>query len=303
MKGLELAQAFYREVGAPALEQEFPHLVPRLAIGLAGEGSECFGFDDQLSRDHDWGAGFCIWMTREDFLRFGPQVQALYDALPRSDRFPPRTGDAGNNRVGCLSTENWYHRYTGTPEGPQNLEQWRAVPEAFLATAVNGAVFSDPLGEFSAIRNRLLAFYPEDIRLKKLAARAAVMAQAGQYNYPRCLRRGEAVAAQLALDEFIRAAISMTYLLNRRYCPFYKWMHRGLSELPILPEMHSWLAQLVGQDADNCRRIEEICQAVIFQLTVQGLTRQKSGFLLDHGPDIMSHIQDPQLRRTHIMEE
>lgn len=37
----------------------------------------------------------------------------------------------------------------------------------------------------------------EDLRLKKLAARAAVMAQAGQYNYPRCVRRGETVAAGL----------------------------------------------------------------------------------------------------------
>ena len=57
----------------------------------------------------------------------------------------------------------WYARYTGCPHGPETLEQWRRAPEAFLAAAVNGAVFQDPLGVFSAVRERLLAFYPEDV--------------------------------------------------------------------------------------------------------------------------------------------
>ena len=40
MQGLELAKRYYEEVGRPMLERDFPELLPRLAAGLVGEGSE-----------------------------------------------------------------------------------------------------------------------------------------------------------------------------------------------------------------------------------------------------------------------
>ena len=211
MKGLELSRLYYEQIGRPALEEHFPELLPQMAMGLAGEGSECFGFDDELSRDHDWGAGFCVWLDRPDYQECGAQIQAVYDALPGEWAGYParRESPEGQGRVGVLCIQDWYARYTGTPGGPRTLDEWRRVPEAFLATAVNGEIFSDPLGRFTAIRRRLLEGYPEDLRLKKLAARAAVMAQAGQYNYPRCVKRGETAAAGLALAEFAKAAMSM----------------------------------------------------------------------------------------------
>ena len=305
MKGLTLARQYYETVGRPALAAAFPDLVPRMAAGLAGEGSECFGFDDALSRDHDWGAGFCLWLEEEDWQRYGDAVQALYDSLPAAG-FPVRQTQAhGAGRVGCLCTQHWYARYTGCPNGPETSAQWRRVPEAFLATAVNGAVFADPLGRFSAVRARLNAYYPEDVRRKKLAARAAVMAQAGQYNYPRCLRRGDQVAAQLARAEFMRAGMSLVYLLNRRYAPFYKWMHRGLHGLPVLPRAYDQFAQLATapDGAGAAEQIEGICLTAAAELRRQGLSRTTDSFLQAHAEEIMQQITDPVLRRAHIMEE
>lgn len=306
MKGLELSRAYYEQVGRPALERELPELTGRMAIGLAGEGSECFGFDDELSRDHDWGPAFCIWLEEEDYLCYGARVQQVYEGIPGEfEGFPARKdGPLSGGRVGCLPREGWYTRFTGFPEGPQELEQWRRIPESFLATATNGAVFSDPLGKFSAVREKLLAFYPEDVRIKKIVARAAVMAQAGQYNYPRLMQRGEPVAAQLALAEFSKAAMSMAYLLSRRYAPYYKWMHRGLKELPVLPrlgEQLEWLSQLHGRAAAEL--VEAACLDVVEELRNQGLTDRNDSFLADHCPGMMEHIQDPLLRRAHIMEE
>ena len=52
MQGLELAKRYYEKVGRPMLERDFPELLPRLAAGLVGEGSECLGFDDAISQSH-----------------------------------------------------------------------------------------------------------------------------------------------------------------------------------------------------------------------------------------------------------
>ena len=53
MKGLELCREYFENYGRAMLE-EFPEIKDRIAVGLAGEGSECLGFDDELSRDHDF---------------------------------------------------------------------------------------------------------------------------------------------------------------------------------------------------------------------------------------------------------
>lgn len=307
MTGLELSRRYYAEIGRPALEKQFPSLLPRMAIGLSGEGSECFGFDDEMSRDHDWGPGFCIWLGDDDYKCFGQEVQALYENLPGGFAGFPARADSPQSigRVGCICASTWYARYTGSPRGPETMAQWRNVPEAFLATATNGAIFWDPAGDFTAVRERLLGFYPEDIRLKKLAARAAVMAQAGQYNYLRCFRRGEVVAAELALAEFTKTAISMVYLLNRRYAPFYKWMHRGLQGMPCLPGAYEQFLRLTravpGPDTEEA--VEGICLTVAAELRRQGLSGSRDSFLLEHAWDILGRVQDPALRQSHIMEE
>lgn len=53
MKGIEQARKFYTEVGKKMIADEFGDYQNRIAVGLVGHGSECFGFDDEVSRDHD----------------------------------------------------------------------------------------------------------------------------------------------------------------------------------------------------------------------------------------------------------
>ena len=55
MKGLELSRAYYEEYGKPMIDTQLAQYKPYLAAGLVGEGSECLGFDDELSTDHDFG--------------------------------------------------------------------------------------------------------------------------------------------------------------------------------------------------------------------------------------------------------
>ncbi|WP_333649309.1 DUF4037 domain-containing protein [Lacrimispora sp.] len=305
MKGLTLSRRYYEEYGVPMIHRYFPQYENRVATGLSGEGSECLGFDDELSRDHDWGPSFCMWLTDEDYESIGKSLQEMYDCVPKEYKgFPQRLeSQGGAGRTGVIRISDFYRRYTGLSYGPETLREWETIPESFLATAVNGEVFRDDLGTFSAIRKTLQGFYPEDLRLRKIAARVAIMAQSGQYNFPRCLKRKEEVAGAMALCEFTEAACSMVYLLNRRYMPFYKWAHHGIQFLPVLSGVHGQLSRLyaVGKAEEKQAMVEEICCCVIRELKNQGLTRGDSDFLLDHGQEVVGHIQDDEIRIRPIM--
>ena len=149
---------------------------------------------------------------------------------------------------------------------------------------------------------------PEDVRLKKLAARVIAMAQAGQYNYPRCVRHGEYGAAMLALTEFVNAACGAIFLLNRRHMPYYKWQLRAMAELDMLGNLREALEFLLTAENDEQGRIlksaviEDICAAVVRELKAQHLTHGSWDYLEPHAFEIASHIESPQLRAMHIME-
>lgn len=309
MKGLELAERYYEEHGRPLVAGYFSDYQDRIAAGLVGEGSECFGFDDELSRDHDWGPGFCLWLTAQDFAEIGEEIQARYEELPKSFRGYERRleGPHAGKRTGAFSITDFYRRFIRYDHVPSSLAEWRSLPETYLATATNGRVFSDPLGEFTAFREGLLAFYPEDVRLKKLAARCATAGQMGQYNYRRCVDRGEWVAAYCALSGFIEAAISIVHLLNKRYRPFYKWMHRGLKALPTLGEpCYRLLGELcaeTGGPTERERIVEAISALIVGELAAQELSGEGSDFLMDHAHEIQARIENPALRNLPVMAE
>ena len=325
MKGMELSRAYYEAHGRQMLYEGFPGYADKIAAGLVGQGSECFGFDDSLSCDHDYGPGFCLWLTRKDFQAVGPALQSAYDALPREFMgFPARLQSRhGGGRVGVLEADDFYRRQIGCSRVPESLLEWLRIPEFRLATVTNGEVFQDPLGEFSSVRTALLRFYPEDVRVKKIAARAATMAQSGQYNYARSMSRGETVPAILALAEFVKHTMSMVYLLNRKYAPFYKWMHRGMRELSVLAEIYdlvrklslagihaeSWLfgtpgemATVLNSDDENVVLVERICQLVKERLQLEELTDTDEDFLAPHAERIMMRIKDSSIRELHVME-
>lgn len=305
MKAMEISQRYYEDYCRPALDSRFPELSGRLAAGLVGEGSECFGFDDEISQDHDWGAAVCLWLTEEDFTIWGKELRTTLDesareagrTLPMRKETPMAAG-----RSGVMDIHGFYYRHTGFPTGPITLFDWMRVPDDRLATVTNGAVFSDPLGDFSAVRNTLLAYYPEDVRRKKLASRLAMMAQTGQYNLGRCFRRGEKIAAHLSESQFVSTAMSAVFLLNRRYMPFYKWSHRAVCRLPLLgAEVGRLLESLVmSEPGEKEDLVEEICTLVASELRRQVLSHSDSDFMLEQAFSVQSSIENETLRGLSV---
>lgn len=308
MRGLEISKRYFEAYGIAMLQKDFQPYIHVISAGLAGQGSECLGFDDEISRDHDWGPGFCLWLPEKYYGEIGDALQKAYDTLPGNidgytvSFYAPER----KKRVGVHSIEAFFRGLIGYPEAPKNHMEWLRVPERNFATAVNGEVFYDPLGEFTRIQNTLKGFYPEDVLKKKLAAKCAIMGQAGQYNYPRCIRRRDFPAAALSCGQFVTAALGALYLLNRRYMPFYKWAFRGAEELHEPEGCTDELKKLILlPDADeNMKKlllIERICILVRDAVIRRGWSLGKENFMQYHAEQIMEHIADPMLRSLPIM--
>ena len=306
MRGLDEARRFYDERGRAMIRENFPAYEGRIAVGLAGHGSQCFGYDDALSRDHDFETGFCLWLTDEDDAAIGVVLARAYRALGAGKA--EARSLLGESGVGVRRISDFYRRYTGSAGAPESWQQWMSLPSWALAEATNGEVWRDELGAFSAIRETLLHGMPEDVRRKKLAARLVTMAQAGQYNYARCLGHGESGAALLALGQFVDAASECIFLLNRRHMPYYKWRFRAMRALHTLADMTEPLEYLLGgenggeNDALKARLVEDICANVRGVLLTQGLSHGGGDYLEEHAFEVQEHIATPAIRAMHIME-
>ena len=307
MKGLEEARKFYEEAGAEMISRNFGDLENRIAVGLVGHGSECFGFDDQTSRDHDFETGFCIWLTKDDEEKIGFRLMRAYDKLVKSVNGERADRVVENGFQGVFVTGDFYRRYTGCDGAPKTWQDWLYTNSAYFAEATNGEVFRDDLGEFTKIRNEILHGMPEDVRIKKIGSCALKAAQSGQYNYARCLAHGEEGAAMLALFEFVTNAIELAFLLNRKHCPYYKWALRSMDGLDKFAELKQPLEYLLTADNDKAGQsvkkaiVEDISLALANEINAQFDLGVKGGFLEPYAYAIQKRIKNSDIRNLHIV--
>ena len=324
IKGLDLSREYYENMGKSILMELFPEYMGKAAVGLVGEGSECFGFDDQISMDHDYGPSFCVWLPRNIYTQAGESMTEIYESLPKEYKGISaniiREQSAG--RRGILEIEGFYQKFLTRDTIPESSLDWLRIPEHFYAVATNGEVFEDNLGMFTDVRRKLLDYYPEDVRLKKIAACAVRMAHSGQCNYARMMWRRDIVAAKFALDEFMRNTIAIVFLLNRVYCPYYKWMWRGMEQLPKLGRVRELLKNMAAGVLDDshwdsskwkaCRyklnradqmvdMVEQIADLIREELWRQGISSSTSDYLEEHGYAVMSCIQDQRIRSLPVL--
>ncbi len=322
-KALARCREYYEKYGKPMLAQ-FPELQGHYAAGLTGEGSECFGYDDVISTDHDYFPRFFIWLDEETYAKYGEALRKAYQELPgQFEEYPDTvmTPEAAW-RCGVCKTTDFYYRLLGREKAPENMYDWVSLQETRLATVTNGEIFEDGGGDFMAQRQIYLSYFPEDVRKKKLAARLRKMAQTGQYQYARCMARGEYVAAQLALAEFIQNTGSACFLLARQYMPYFKWMHRRMKELPGLSPIADKLEKLTLMSSQQDKwdktkpeqyrfflntadekvvLIEEIAGMVAEELWRQHLAEGQESYLEPYAAEVESRIEDPVLRKANLV--
>ena len=294
IKGLELSKRYFYDIVLSEFEKNLSDILPLSAFGLVGEGSECYAYDDKISQDHDFGPSVCIWLRKDDYLNYKDRINEVLKTLPKTylGFQELKESEWGSDRRGLLNIEDFYFKFIGSTNSPKTINDWQKIPETALATVTNGEVFIDNLGEFTEIREQLLNYYPEPIRQNKIATRLMNISQHGQYNYIRCLKRNDLVAANQCLYLFVDEVIHLVFLLNRRYKIFYKWSNRALLDLKILgEEIHKLLEDMVFAQ-NKIPYVRKICKVLADELRNQNLTNCESEFLGDLGVDIQKNIDD-----------
>ena len=314
--GLKISEVFFEEYGIAMLEKNFSEYKDQIAAGLAGQTSECFGYDDYISRDHDYAPGFCLWLPEELKKKIGDDLQKAYDELPVQDFILNHRADVGmaepsnimtgarSHRVGVHSIEEFYYEHTGMTHAPVTTQDWLATPQMHLAEAVNGKVFYDPSGKFTDIRNVWKSYYPEDVKKKKVAADLAMAGKTGQFNYYRSIKRGDIGAAYCCVTEFIYKISAALFLLNGRYMPYYKWRFRAMKEFTTLKcsvEPLMKLSQMSEEESsDKISLIEEISGMIIKELVGRGWSSGHSDYLLDNAKLVMKTISDSEIASWNV---
>ena len=304
---------FYDHYVADLIHERFPEYEDRIAVGIAGEGSDCFGFDDEISRDHDFGTGVCLWVTDEDMERFGASLSIAYNELVDSAERAYFT-ERLRERRGVMTIRQFYSNILNiecdAEKGVLTQEQWYRVDHSCLKTATNGEVFRDDLGVFTAFRKYLLGYYPDRVWKMRLAEQLHGYASSFQVNYARCMTRGDTVAAELCRAKGISAAMELFFLLRREYPPYYKWTFRALRELDqegtISAKLQELSEERIRREAWEGTRYhpnrlnykdrivslsEELASEIEQLLAEKGLIRTRSRYLEVHVNTVLAGIQ------------
>lgn len=309
MKLLEIAKKYYEEYGKVLFEKDFPELKSHVAIGLIGEGSECLRFDDEVSKDHDTGLGFTIFIddTIDEQKEF--KLMRAYNSLPKEymgckkDLISP----VGGNRKGVVRLSDFIRKTIGSRDENVSIEQYLRLPQYAMLNVTNGEVWYDGFGVLTKLRDNIKSM-PKDCFLKRLAGNVLLMNQSGQYNFNRALSRGEYEAASLAINEFIDSTFEVMFLLSDHFMPFYKWKFRMLksfnNKFSALSDDLYMLMTTDNKGNSGKRKqdaIEKIAENIVEELKNRGITKATCNDLEQHAISINDFIKDANIRNLNIM--
>ena len=245
---IERCRDFYENYGEPMIRELFPEYAGRVAAGMCGEGSDCLGFEDRISGDHDYFLGFSLWLTEKDYNAIGKELGEEYIKLV--ERHSEEYGEDGSSlivadeRRGVTTIGRYFERILNVRiDENTDLdsfftdERWLSLDEASIYTAVSGSVFYDGEGVFTDIRRKLKAYYPDRVWYLRLAQTLHEFSQTAQSNYARSMARGDDLTAFIIRGQASVSALKLVYLINRSYAPYYKWLAKGTAKLPELQDV------------------------------------------------------------------
>jgi Domain of unknown function (DUF4037) len=224
MKGLQIARDFFFSWGRPFLIVQFPDLADRVAAGRI-LGSDVLGGDDEVSRDHNWGPQFDLFLSAADYAAFGEQLSRAMNRAAPNPWKGFRLAGAGDQSVQVESIPAWFGKYLKLTQFPLDAADWPpASLESTLYFLRHGEIWSDGTGELGRWRSALHQ-YPEEILRSRLAEECFRIWQHGEYNFvQRMARRRDPIAIALCLGEFVTGVMRIVLLMSRDFTPYWKWL-------------------------------------------------------------------------------
>ncbi len=297
--GLELSRRYHDEAVRPILSKCYPGLM--YAAGRLDGGSDVLSFDTPQSRDHDWGPRLTLFLSDSDLQRdaqaimksFALELPLEFYGYPTNfERHDDGTlgmvaVDKGpvNPLITIKSYGGFYRDYLDyDPADSLTVETWLSFPEQRLRTIRSGRIFNDDTGRLSSIRDQL-NYYPHDIWLYLLAVawrridqEEPFMGRAGDV--------GDDIGSRLITASQINNAIRLSFLMEREYAPYSKWLGTAFSLLesgPILTPI-----MLAAWEAGEWQGRQE----VLSELYVELANRHNDLGLTPHLPATISDFHD-----------
>jgi hypothetical protein len=279
MQGIELSRRFYTDVVRPWLSAVVPEL--RYAAALMGYGSELLGFDDEMSRDHNWGPRVHLVVDRDDFDTYARRLveefsriaPANYLGEPIGWRSRPHPAANGPEAAGALAHGLEFHTLENlldTHFATRSVEtitatQWLGFAEQKLLAFTSGAVFHDTDGRLCQARERL-RYLPDDVWLYKIACQWRRIAEEQAF-VGRAGQVGDDLGSRVIAARLVRDVMRMGFLLERRYAPYAKWFGSSFAQLSIAETLAPHLKRTLL--ADEWRERGDALASAYLELSIR----------------------------------
>lgn len=316
MPGGEVARGFHADVVGPLLAWAMPGL--RYAAGRLGSGSDVLGFDDAMSRDHDWGCRLTLLVDEPDRAAV-PQVSLLLEQeLPESYRgFPvrfPITWDPGlSHRVEIATVSGFAAGRLGIdPTAELSALDWLILTGQSVLEVTAGPVFADRTAELAQVRARL-RWYPPDIEQYVLAAGWQRLSQEMPM-VGRIAERGDDIGSRQLSTRLASDLMWLAFVLSRQWPPYPKWRGTAFQALPAAADLAGPLTAAAAAEhwRDRESALADACEILLAAQRERGFPAPASAVIpfwdrpyrtVDETVcgSLLSAITDPDLGRLPVV--
>lgn len=247
LSGADVARRFQAEAVAPVLAREFPRL--RYAAGRLGSGSDVLGFDDAMSRDHDWGCRLTVLVDSADAAAVPLVREQLERSLPATwrgypVRFAATWDDVVSHRVEVAAVGDFARGRLGfDPLAGLSAVDWLLLTGQGVLEVTAGPVFTDQTRELARLR-AVLRWYPDDVDRYLLAAGWLQVS----YRLPmhgRAADREDDAGSRVIAGAIATSLMRLALLAHRRWAPYEKWLGTAVRALPEGPALAGLLSAAV----------------------------------------------------------